>query len=121
MCFEIQQTDADKKVLDFVEKYPNSTKKNQAFFNVANYYFANQKPAYALKWYQKVNKEVISGENRKELNFKSGYSLLVSGDLSSAKNLFLPLINDGNMAMKQDIIMGLSLINWKTMVWQNLH
>ena len=96
MCaLKLQQTDADKKVLDFVEKYPNSTKKNQAFFNVANYYFANQKPAYALKWYQKVNKEVISGENRKELNFKSGYSLLVSGDLSSAKNLFLPLINDG--------------------------
>ena len=96
MCaLKLQQTSADQKILDFVATYPNSTKKNQAFFNVGNYYFANKKPAYALKWYQKVNKEVLSEENRKELNFKSGYSLLVSGDLSSAKNLFLPLINDG--------------------------
>lgn len=95
MCaLKLQQTDADKKVLDFVENYPNSTKKNQAFFNVANYYFANQKPAYALKWYEKVNKEVLSEENRKELNFKSGYSLLVSNNLSLAKDRFLPLIND---------------------------
>ncbi|WP_445748004.1 tetratricopeptide repeat protein [Polaribacter sp.] len=96
MCaLKLQQTSADQKILDFVATYPNSTKKNQAFFNVGNYYFANKKPAYALKWYQKVNKEVLSEENRKELNFKSGYSLLVSGDLSAAKNLFLPLINDG--------------------------
>ncbi len=96
MCaLKLQQTSADQKILDFVATYPNSTKKNQAFFNVGNYYFANKKPAYALKWYQKVTKEVLSEENRKELNFKSGYSLLVSGDLSAAKNLFLPLINDG--------------------------
>jgi tetratricopeptide (TPR) repeat protein len=95
MCaLKLQQTSADQKVLDFVATYPNSTKKNQAFFNVGNYYFANKKPAYALKWYEKVNKEVLSEENRKELNFKTGYSLLVSGDLSTAKNLFLPLIND---------------------------
>jgi len=96
MCaLKLQKTSADQKILDFVATYPNSTKKNQAFFNVGNHYFANKKPAYALKWYQKVNKEVLSEENRKELNFKSGYSLLVSGDLTSAKNLFLPLINDG--------------------------
>jgi len=95
MCaLKLQQTDADQKILDFVEKYPNSSKKNQAFFNVANYYFANQKPAYALKWYEKVNKEVLSEENRKELNFKTGYSLLVSNNLSLAKDRFLPLIND---------------------------
>lgn len=95
MCaLKLQQTDADIKILDFVEKYPNSTKKNQAFFNVANYYFANQKPAHALKWFEKVNKEILSEENRKELNFKSGYSLLVSDHLSLAKDRFLPLIND---------------------------
>ena len=72
----------------------SAQKKNQAFFNVANYYFANQKPAHALKWFEKVNKEVLSEENRKELNFKTGYCLLVSDNLSLAKERFLPLIND---------------------------
>lgn len=33
MCaLKLQQTDADKKVLDFVEKYPISTKKKSSFF-----------------------------------------------------------------------------------------
>ncbi|WP_226789102.1 tetratricopeptide repeat protein [Polaribacter porphyrae] len=95
MCaVKLNQTNADKKVLGFVEKYPTSNKKNKAFFNVGNYYFANRKAAYALKWYQKVNTDLISEENRKELNFKMGYGLLVTKNLSLAKDKFLPLIND---------------------------
>lgn len=35
--------DADKKVLSFVDNYPNSNKKDKAYFNVGNYYFANKK------------------------------------------------------------------------------
>ena len=55
MCaIRLHQTDADKKVLRFVENYPNSNKKDKAYFNVGNYYFANKKAAYALKWYSKV-------------------------------------------------------------------
>jgi len=91
---KLNQTDADKKIMQFVEDYPNSNKKNKAFLNVGNYYFANKRPAYALKWYQKVNPEALSKENKKELNFKTGYSLLVSKDLQNAKDKFLPLIND---------------------------
>jgi tetratricopeptide (TPR) repeat protein len=95
MCaVKLNQTDADQKVLNFVEENPTSTKKNKAFFNVANYYFANKKAAYALKWFTKVNEDLLSEENKKELNFKMGYSLLVSDNLTLAKNKFLPLIND---------------------------
>ena len=95
MCgVKLNQTDADKKVLTFVENYPASNKKNKAFFNVANYYFANKKAAHALKWYQKINLQGLSKENQKEINFKMGYSLLVAKRLDLAKDKFLPLIND---------------------------
>lgn len=95
MCaVKLNQTNADEKVLTFVEENPTSNKKNKAFFNVANYYFANKKAAHALKWYQKVNTDLISEENRKELNFKMGYGLLVAKRLELAKDKFLPLIND---------------------------
>jgi tetratricopeptide (TPR) repeat protein len=95
MCaVKLNQTGADKKVLDFVAKNPTSNKKNKAFFNVANYYFANKKASYALKWFQRVNTDLLSVENRKELNFKMGYGLLVTKNLSLAKERFLPLIND---------------------------
>ena len=95
MCaVKLNQTNADEKVLNFVEKNPTSNKKNKAFFNVGNYYFANKKAAHALKWYQKVNLDLLSDENRKELNFKMGYSLLIAKKLNLAKDRFLPLIND---------------------------
>jgi tetratricopeptide (TPR) repeat protein len=95
MCaVKLNQTGADKKVLDFVEENPTSNKKNKAFFNVANYYFANKKASYALKWFRKVNTDLLSKDNRKELNFKMGYGLLVTKNLSLAKDRFLPLIND---------------------------
>ncbi|WP_299670190.1 tetratricopeptide repeat protein [uncultured Polaribacter sp.] len=96
MCaIKLNQTDADKKVLAFVEEHPNSNKKNEAFLNVANYYFGNKRAAYALKWFQKVAIDELSRENQKELNFKMGYSLLVTNNLELAKARFLPLINDG--------------------------
>ena len=95
MCaIRLNQTNADKKVLTFVEENPTSNKKNKAFFNVGNYYFANKKAAHALKWYKKVNTAFISKENIKELNFKMGYGFLVAKRLDLAKNKFLPLIND---------------------------
>ncbi len=96
MCaIKLNQDKADSKVLEFVAEYPNSNKKNKAYFNVGNYYFANKKAAYALKWFQKVNTYYLSKENRNELFFKMGYGLLVANQLKLAKNKFLPLLNDG--------------------------
>ncbi len=95
MCaVKLNQPEADKKVLAFVEEYPNSNKKNKAYFNVASYYFANKKAAYALKWYQKVNIAQLSREHVKELNFKMGYGFLVTKNYVLAKDRFLNLIND---------------------------
>ncbi|WP_166382554.1 tetratricopeptide repeat protein [Polaribacter sp. 11A2H] len=95
MCaVRLKQPDADKKVLTFIEENPNSSKKNTAIFAVANYYFANKKAAYALKWYNKVDVSYLSKEDKKELNFKMGYSYVVSNNLPLAKDKFLPLIND---------------------------
>ena len=95
MCaIRLHQKNADQKVLTFADTYPNSVKKNKAFFNVGNYYFANKKAAYALKWYSKVNPEALSLDNKKELNFKMGYAFIVTRNLDLAKNKFIPLIND---------------------------
>ena len=95
MCaIKLHQTTADNMVLSFVENNPNSNKKEKAFLTVGNYYFANKKAAYALKWYAKANREVLSTENKKELDFKMGYALLTTGNLKLARKKFLPLIND---------------------------
>ena len=95
MCaIRLDQKDADQKVLTFADTYPNSIKKNKAYYNVGNYYFANKKAPYALKWYSKVNPEALSLDNKKELNFKMGYAFIVTRNLDLAKSKFIPLIND---------------------------
>lgn len=95
MCaIKLHQTDADKKVSDFVENHPNSNKKEKAFLNVGNHYFANKKAAYALKWYQKVNSSLLSVDDKKELDFKMGYALLVTRYYDAAKKKFITLLND---------------------------
>jgi len=95
MCaIRLDQKDADQKVLTFADTYPNSIKKNKAYYNVGNYYFANKKAPYALKWYSKINPEALSLDNKKELNFKMGYAFIVTRNLDLAKSKFMPLIND---------------------------
>ena len=95
MCaIRLDQKDADQKVLTFADTYPNSIKKNKAYYNVGNYYFANKKAPYALKWYSKINPEALSLDNKKELNFKMGYAFIVTRNLDLAKSKFIPLIND---------------------------
>ena len=94
MCaVRLNQPEADKKILSFINDNPNSSKKNRAIYNVANYYFANKKAAYALKWYGQVDIAKLSIKNREELNFKMGYCYLVTKNLKLAKNKFIQLIN----------------------------
>lgn len=95
MCaIKLIQDDANDKVLAFVENYPYSNKKEKAFLNVGNYYFANRKAAHALKWYQKVNEKLLSQPERDELNYKMGYALLVSNYLKDAKSRFQTLLGN---------------------------
>ncbi|TDQ30158.1 tetratricopeptide repeat protein [Tenacibaculum caenipelagi] len=95
MCaIKLQQDDADDRVMQFVENYPYNNKKEKAFLNVGNYYFANRKAAHSLKWYQKVNEKLLNQEERDELNYKMGYALLVSNYLKDAKSHFQALLGN---------------------------
>jgi TolA-binding protein len=45
----------------FVSDYPTSTKSNQAFIEVAHYYFDQGNYTQALQWFEKVNESQLSG------------------------------------------------------------
>ena len=93
-AIRLNQPEAAKKILRFIEKNPYHLKKNSACLDIANYYFDNKKAAHALQWYQKVTLDLISEETKKELSFKMGYAYLVTENLQKAKKKFLVLIND---------------------------
>ncbi|CAM1363829.1 conserved exported hypothetical protein [Tenacibaculum litopenaei] len=95
MCaIKLNQDDANDKVIDFVNTYPYNNKKEKAFLNVGNYYFANRKASHALRWYQKVNDKLLNQAEKDELNYKMGYCLLVSNYLKDAKARFKSLLGN---------------------------
>ena len=84
----LNQQDADQLMETFVEDYPTSIKRNDAYINVANYYFENGKYAYARKWYDKVDESSLSRGEMEKYNFNNGYAYFKSKRYNEAKKYF---------------------------------
>jgi TolA-binding protein len=87
------EQNADALVQDFVDKYPNSTKRNDAFMEVANYYYDTGKYAHALKWLGRVKYKNMPHGTYENYLFKYGYALFATGNLTQSKEYFVQLID----------------------------
>ncbi|AXT19389.1 hypothetical protein D7030_12755 [Flavobacteriaceae bacterium AU392] len=81
----LNQQNADDLVLNFVEEYPTSTKRNTAFVDVGDYYFENSSYSRARKWYDKVEEESLPRKEREKFDFNYGYSFYATKNNRSAK------------------------------------
>jgi len=84
----LNQQDADFLMEQFVNDYPTSIKRNDAFINVANYYFENGKYSYARKWYDKVDESSLSRGDREKFYFNNGYAYFVNKRYAEAQKYF---------------------------------
>tara|TARA_R100000935_G_scaffold1847_3_gene5563 strand:- start:20821 stop:23841 length:3021 start_codon:yes stop_codon:yes gene_type:complete len=84
----LNQQDADQLMEEFVEEYPTSIKRNDAYINVANYYFENGKYAYARKWYDKVDEASLSRSEQDKYYFNNGYAYFKNKRYEEAKKYF---------------------------------
>lgn len=89
----LEQNNADDLILDFVEDYPTSPKRNTAFLDVGDYYFANSKYARAKKWYDKVDERALSKAEQERFYFNYAYSLFSTSDENRAKTYFSKVEN----------------------------
>ncbi|WOC40808.1 tetratricopeptide repeat protein [Polaribacter sp. HL-MS24] len=90
----LNQKNAEEKIKLFITENPTSIQKNNAFWNVGNYYFSLNNAARSLKWFQKVAPETLSKEQKNELNFKMGYALLSTKNYELAQKRFSSLRNN---------------------------
>jgi tetratricopeptide (TPR) repeat protein len=84
----LNQQGADNLMLEFVNNYPTSVKRNSAFLDVAQYYFENGKYAYARKWYDRVDQGSLTGGALETYNFQNGYALFKNKQFDKAKTYF---------------------------------
>ncbi|MDC7996123.1 tetratricopeptide repeat protein [Altibacter sp. HG106] len=82
------QQNADALMEEFVAEYPTSIKRNDAYLNVAHYYFENGRYAYARKWYDKIDPSGLSRAERERFDFNNGYAYFTSKRYNEAKNYF---------------------------------
>ncbi|WP_344788907.1 tetratricopeptide repeat protein [Postechiella marina] len=81
----LNQQNADSLIENFVEDYPTSTKRNTAFVDVADYYFANGKYSYARKWYNKVDVNALGQSEKEKFYFNNGYTAFTTKQFKDAK------------------------------------
>ncbi len=89
----LNQKGADQLMEDFVAKYPTNIKRNNAFLDVANYYFDNGKYAYARKWYDKVDESNMGRSEKEKFNFNNGYAYFKIQRFNEA-NKYLSRVQD---------------------------
>jgi tetratricopeptide (TPR) repeat protein len=100
------QDNAEELINRFVEEHPASRKQNQAFIDVAYYYFDHRDYKESLKWFEKVDESVLKEGERNKFNFQKGYAYFDSKKLKEAKKYFSRVVNSDEYATQSKYYMG---------------
>lgn len=100
-AIKTNQQDADVLMESFIENHPTSTKRNLAYFEVAQYYFAEGNYAQSLKWYENIYEPELADSDIDKANFQRGYanfSIKKNKDASNYLNKVIQSKEYGNQA-----------------------
>ncbi|MFA6199451.1 MAG: tetratricopeptide repeat protein [Bacteroidales bacterium] len=92
----LENNDADKQIREFLNLFPNSARKNNANFYLANFYQKQNNYKDAIKTYNEIDVANLTKEQKFEYNYKLGYSYFNSGDLTTAKSYFAAIKDSKN-------------------------
>ena len=105
-AIRLHQANADQMMESFVEDYPTSTKQNQAYIEVAHYYFEQGKYPQSLKWFDKVDEGSLSNNDRERYNFQKGYTFFTAGNKKEATNYFNQVLNSKEYGSQAKYYLG---------------
>lgn len=78
---------AEKLIENYRLNYDNPALLQTVYFDLANYYFNNQKYAYAHKWFAKVSASDLPKASLPQFYFNKGYTLFTKKQYAPAKAL----------------------------------
>ncbi len=105
-AIHLEQPGADKLMEDFVTEYPTSSKQNQAYREVAEYYFESGQYADALTWYDKVDESTLTVDQMDKYNFQKGYSYFTAKDKKQATAYFNKVSNSKEYGSQAKYYLG---------------
>lgn len=83
-AIRLNQNNADSLMEDFVANYPTSTKQNQAYIGVAEFYFEDGRYPQALEYFDKVDENGLTADQMEKYNFQKGYAYFSAGKKKEA-------------------------------------
>lgn len=97
---------SDDLMQQFVDNNPTSNKRNDAFIDIADYYFNAGNYTNATKWYSQVKTTNLSIKKEEDFNFNYGYSLFATKNYKESQNYFLGLLNSPTYGEKAKYYYG---------------
>ncbi|RZJ53600.1 MAG: tetratricopeptide repeat protein [Flavobacterium sp.] len=100
------QSNADALMEKFVEDYPTSTKQNQAYIEVAHFFFEQGNYPKALQWFDKVDESYMSKSDLDKFNFQKGYSYFNAKKKKEATTYFNKVVNSPEFGAQAKYYLG---------------
>ncbi len=89
MCaLKLQNEDAEKKALSFIERFNNAPREQMISFQLARYYFHRNKLQEAIPFYEKASIDNLSNEEIADAKFELAYCYFNLKDFAKAQPLF---------------------------------
>ena len=100
------QANADELMEKFVEDYPTSTKQNQAYIEVAHFFFEQGNYPKALQWFDRVDESYMSRSDLDKFNFQKGYSYFNAKKKNEASVYFNKVVNSPEFGSQAKYYLG---------------
>ncbi len=105
-AIHLNQNNADELMEKFVSDYPTSSKQNQAYIEVAQYYFEQGKFPQALQYFDKVDENALSYDQTEKFTFQKGYAYFAAGDKKASADYFNKVVNSKEYGTQANYYLG---------------
>ena len=105
-AIRLNQSNADEMMEKFVTDYPTSSKQNQAFKEVAQYYFEQGKYPQAMEYFDKVDESSLTYEEEEKFNFQKGYAYFTAKNKKEATTYFNKVANSKEYGSQAKYYLG---------------
>ncbi|MFY8188043.1 MAG: tetratricopeptide repeat protein [Flavobacterium sp.] len=103
---KLNQANADVLMEHFIAEYPTSSKLNQAYWEVGQFYFKNRQYPFALQWLEKVNLEQLTLEEKDRFYFYKGYVYFEAKNIDGATENLNRVVNSKEFGTQARYYLG---------------
>ena len=103
---KLQQANSDSEMIDFISEYPTSIHQNEAYFELANFYFAQSDFVTALPWFEKIEEGNLASDAIEKVYFQKAYVYFVSKNKKEAITFFNKVIRSEKYGSQAKYYLG---------------